>query len=180
MKDLLFFIAILPDEAIQKEVTGFKKYMQEHYNASHALKSPPHITLFPPFKWQPGRVNVLIQALDDFANDTNRFDLILKNFNSFPPRVLFVDVEKSEQLRTLQHDLEVCLKNKLYLQNDRNHGDFNPHMTIAHKDLDRTSYAKAWAYFSKQTYQRTFHVDAITLLEHKMGKWEPYENFALL
>jgi len=179
MKDLLFFIAILPNEDIQQEVTGFKEYMQEYFDASHALKSPPHITLFPPFKWNANRVNDLTQTLAYFAADYNSFTLQLNNFNSFPPRVLFVDVEKSEQLQGLQQNLQKYLLTKLHLVNDRDHPNFNPHMTIAHKDLKRALYPKAWAHFSKQTYRRAFHVSTITLLEHKGGRWEVYEEFGL-
>lgn len=179
MKEQLFFIAVLPDETIQQEVTDFKNYLAAHFGASHALKSPPHITLFPPFKWQSNRVDALAQALDDFAVEQDSFSLTLKNFSSFPPRVLFVDVAPSEYLRSLQQDLARYLEKELHLKNDRESHGFNAHMTIAHKDLKRELYSKAWVYFSKQTYERTFLVSAITLLEHKGGRWEVYEDFEL-
>lgn len=179
MKDILFFIAVLPDEQIQQEVTTFKNYLATHFDASHALRTPPHITLFPPFKWQSNRVNALINALDDFAAEKVSFTLALKNFGSFPPRVIYVDIEKSESLQLLQQDLEIFLSEKLHLKNERNQHGFNPHMTIAHKDLHRELYPEAWAYFSKQTYQRAFLVEAITLLQFKNGRWESYQTFPL-
>ncbi len=177
MSARLFFIAVLPDEQIQREVTGFKHYLTEQFGASHALKSPPHLTLFPPFKWQSNRVQELVQTLDDFAAEQTPFTLQLKNFSSFPPRVLFVDVARSEALRALQQDLEQYLAKQLQLVNEREQHGFNAHMTIAHKDLKRELYPKAWAYFAKQTYERTFLVETITLLEHQQGKWEAFEAF---
>ncbi|MFN7115774.1 MAG: 2'-5' RNA ligase family protein [Saprospiraceae bacterium] len=179
MKELLFFIALLPDEQIQQEVTAFKQYLARHFNATHALKSPPHITLFPPFKWQESRVNELCESLHNFTIEYHNFTLSLKNFSGFPPRVLFVDVEKSEALQALQRDLEIYLRKNLHLINERPHSTFNAHMTIAHKDLSRALYPQAWAHFSQQTYERTFPVHTITLLEHRRGKWEVYEKFEM-
>ena len=45
-----FFIAILPPETIQREITDFKEEIARDFKSSHALKSPPHITLLMPFR----------------------------------------------------------------------------------------------------------------------------------
>ena len=68
MTDHLFFIAVLPDEAIQAEVARFKHYAARHFKSSRALRSPAHITLFSPFRWPPDKLAQLegakIIALD--------------------------------------------------------------------------------------------------------------------
>ncbi|MDX1942168.1 MAG: 2'-5' RNA ligase family protein [Saprospiraceae bacterium] len=133
MRDLLLFIAVLPDVIIQREITQFKEYLSEHFGASHALKSPPHITLFPPFKWQEARIDELKTALDEFAAAAEAFELSLKNFNAFRPRVIYVDVEHNEALIKLQNKLEAFLESELQLKNERDQHGFNPHITIAHK-----------------------------------------------
>lgn len=179
MKEVLFFIAIVPDAQIQQEVTEFKNYLAEHFGASHALKSPPHITLFPPFKWPQDRVEALLEILHDFATGETRFEIILKNFNAFAPRVIYVDVMRNELLQNLQQKLENQLEKKFELKNDRGHHGFNPHMTIAHKDLKRWLFAAAWQYFSLQHYARIFEVENITLLRHNGSHWDIYKQFSL-
>ena len=48
-KKTLYFIAILPPDSIQKEVTDFKNHFLVKYGVRQALKSPPHITLLNPY-----------------------------------------------------------------------------------------------------------------------------------
>ncbi|MBK7871404.1 MAG: 2'-5' RNA ligase family protein [Saprospiraceae bacterium] len=179
MQELLFFIAVLPDAIIQQEVTRFKEYLSEHFGASHALKSPPHITLFPPFRWQENKLNELISILDKFAAAEKTFSLSLKNFNAFAPRVIYVDVERNESLQELQNKLETFLESELNLKNERGHHGFNPHMTIAHKDLKRELFPKAWQYFSQQEYARTCKIENITLLKYNKNRWDIFEAFPL-
>ncbi|MGK7915884.1 MAG: hypothetical protein AB4038_10100 [Prochloraceae cyanobacterium] len=46
MKQLkrLFFIALLPPEEIQQNVTKIQQHFAQVYSSRAALKSPPHIT----------------------------------------------------------------------------------------------------------------------------------------
>lgn len=179
MKEVLLFIAIVPDAQIQRDVTEFKEYLAEHFGASHALKSPPHITLFPPFNWPQDRVEALREMLLDFAAEEACFEIALKNFNAFAPRVIYVDVMPNESLQKLQQKLENQLEIIFDFKNDRGHHDFNPHMTIAHKDLKKWLFAEAWKYFSSQHYTRIFQVKSIALLQHNGRRWDIYEEFQL-
>lgn len=176
MKDPLFFVAILPDKQIQNEVTGFKQYCAERFGARHSLSSPPHITLVPPFDWPKDRLQALKDALDEFAIDQLPFDIQLVNFGSFPPRVLFVDIKPNKPLAAMAGKLALHLKEMTGLEQSSVHG-FNPHMTIAHRDLQKEVFPNAWAYFSKQTYQRTFTAEGLTLLRYGQGRWELEETF---
>jgi 2'-5' RNA ligase len=47
----LFFIALLPPLEVQEIATKIKLEFAEIYNSRAALKSPPHVTLQPPFRW---------------------------------------------------------------------------------------------------------------------------------
>lgn len=176
MKDPLFFIAILPDKQIQDEVTGFKQFCAERFGARHSLTSPPHITIVPPFGWPKPQLQVLKDALDDFVVDHTPFDIQLVNFGSFPPRVLFVGIGPNKQLAKMAGNLAIHLKETIGLEQTSSHG-FNPHMTIAHRDLQKEVFPNAWAYFSKQTYQRTFTAEGLTFLRYGQGQWELEETF---
>ncbi len=178
MKDPLFFIAILPDASIQKEVTAFKQYCAKHFNASHSLTSPPHITLIPPFPWSMGNLQKLGDALEDFAARQQPFPISLENFGAFPPRVIFVEIKPNQQLEALQASLAKHLEITIGLKKEDDR-PFNPHLTIAHRDLQRRIFPDAWAHFSTEEYQRTFQADHLTLLRHTQRKWEIEEEFFL-
>ena len=176
MQHPLYFIALLPDLEIQQEVTAFKQECAVQFNASHALKSPPHITLIPPFRWNPKEMEKLKLSLVDFAFDQLSFSIYLNGFASFPPRVLFVDVEQNETLVALQSDLLKHLQQQLHFKN-KNAQRFHPHMTIAHRDLEEAVFPTAWAYFSKIKYERQCLAGDLVLLQHINRKWEILERF---
>lgn len=176
MSEQLYFIAVIPDEEICREVTRFKQYAARHFNSRRALRSPPHITLIPPFRWANSRLSELESSLGVFSAKVSPFRLDLHHFGSFPGRVIFVEVLPNERLSLLQQHLEKYLAENLQLSNGGRKG-FHPHMTIAFKDLKRSVFPAAWAYFSRQVYVRTFAVSALVLLQHQASGWVEYGHF---
>lgn len=172
----LFFIALLPPEDIQEEVTAFKQYVAAHFNSKHALRSPPHITLIPPFRWLSSERSKLIQFLEDFHFSTSSFELILQGFDCFAPRVIFVDVRPEALLEQLQEALKTAIASQLGIENRGPFG-FHPHMTIAFRDLHQNLFPKAWQYFSEQSYHSTFSVQNLTLLRHQQKGWQVEGSF---
>ncbi len=170
-------MAILPDEAIQAEVTTFKKQLSDRFGAVHALRSPPHITLFPPFKWDSAQLEALCAVLKRFSTVWRPFEVQLRNFSAFPPRVLYVDVAENHALIQIQSVLESTLAAELRLRPDRPYG-FRPHMTVAHKDLKREDFPAAWNYFSQQRYERIFQAEGLTLLRYSGARWELFHTFS--
>lgn len=167
----LFFIALLPPPAIREEVLAFKEYAAAHFGSSRALRSPAHITLFPPFQLPMSKVGALERELQHFSADRVSFSLALDGFSNFPPRVIFVNVPPNQELSDLQEALQAHLENQLGLTYPGTYG-FHPHMTVAFKDLRKSQYQPAWEYFQPITYQREFEVDAVTLLVHDGKYWQ--------
>lgn len=174
----LFFIAILPPFEIQEEVTAFKKYAAEHFDSKHALRSPPHITLIPPFRWDTAQQSQLIQFLSAYSFAPSSFDLKLKNFDCFAPRVIFVDLEPEPTLSEMQAHLASAIQSELGITHRGPFG-FHPHMTIAFRDLSTSIFPKAWKHFSAQSYQRSFRVDGLVLLQHSPHGWQITQSFPL-
>lgn len=170
-KGRLFFIALLPDEPIQEEITAFKLECARSFQSIHALKTPPHLTLIPPFFWQEERLPELEKALRQFAAEQQGMDVELSGFNNFPPKVIFVNVIENQQLRSLQAALFHYLQTSIGLTDEKGRR-FHPHLTIAHRDLKALIFPQAWAHFSKIAYSQTFKANRITLLEHLKGRWE--------
>ncbi|MBE9014983.1 2'-5' RNA ligase family protein, partial [Chroococcidiopsidales cyanobacterium LEGE 13417] len=109
----LFFVALLPPLDIQDDATQIKQYFATQYHSCAALKSPPHITLQPPFRWLNANTPALEECLQEFARDRASIPITLNGFAAFPPRVIYIDVVRSAELLTLQADLMAQLAAKL-------------------------------------------------------------------
>jgi 2'-5' RNA ligase len=175
----LFFIALLPPQELQSEITQIKQYFSQTYDSRHALKSPPHITLQPPFKWSISDLNTLEQCLTSFTQQQNSFVVNLSGFNAFPPRVIYVDVVKTVELVNLQKNLVAHLENHLErLKNPSKHHNFTPHMTVAFRDLTRKNFRAAWTEFKSKPIQYEFIAHQLTLLLHTGKHWHIQQEFA--
>ncbi|MEM9897037.1 MAG: 2'-5' RNA ligase family protein [Bacteroidota bacterium] len=170
-----FFIAILPPETIQREITDFKEEIARDFKSSHALKSPPHITLLMPFRWKTAKSEQLITTVNELNLQVAPFEIKLRDFDFFDPRVVFVAVEKTEELVSLQKRvITTCRYNlKIDLGNYRDL-PFHPHVTIGFRDLKKEEFFKAKEVFRKRQYEARFTCERMSLLKHDGEQWEPF------
>ncbi|HXB40835.1 MAG TPA: RNA 2',3'-cyclic phosphodiesterase [Bacteroidia bacterium] len=172
-----YFLAIVLPEPLQQEVMVLKEYVKEHFNSKAALRSPAHITLHMPFEWKSEKEETLIETLQKFKFKET-FQIELKNFSCFEPRVVYVDVIKNETLNQLQKELVKHVRLNLNLLNEaQNMRGFHPHATIAFRDLNKNRFNQAWEHFKHQTYNGAFTAGNLHLLKHSPGKWEVYREF---
>jgi 2'-5' RNA ligase len=175
-----YFLAIIPPSPVFEEALEFKNYFKQRYNSKASLNSPPHITLHMPFRWKEEKENDLIARLNTFESGIKPFNLQLLNFNSFPPRVIFIDVAENENLFALQKKLLRFSKKELNLFNaDYKDQPFHPHLTLAFRDLKKSMYGEAWQEFSCKLYSADFLVDRFVLLKHNGRVWEPLSDIML-
>lgn len=178
--DKLYFVAIVPPSPIYEEAFEQKVYFKTKYNSKASLNSPPHITLHMPFKWKESDEAHLANHLETFAQERPPITIQLKGFSSFPPKVIFINVEISAELRGLQKDLERYFKRELNLFNAKYKDlPFHPHLTLAFRDLKKPNYQKAWEEFIGKNYEATFMADRIALLKHSGAIWEVFRQFEL-
>lgn len=176
----LYFIAITPDDVVSKEVVALKNHMASTYSSRAALTSPPHITLYPPFKMDSEKENAIINSINDFVKEKKSFSFKLNGFGCFKPRVIFINPEKSNELNMLQQQLLLHLKTSINLYDSQNERTYHPHMTIATRDLQKEYFFKAWDEFQNKKFNATFNVDSIVLLKHNGKNWLIYKIFRLL
>ena len=88
---MLHFIAIVAPPAIDEQVLVWKKYMEQEYGCKVALRSPAHITLVPPFNMPSEKEKMLGQHLALFSSGEKSFSIQLRDFDSFAPKVIFVN-----------------------------------------------------------------------------------------
>jgi 2'-5' RNA ligase len=169
----LYFYALIPPEDIQSYVSGVKMDFKERFESVHALKSPPHITLIPPFRYKSVSEDQLIKTLDNFTFQESKLNLSLKDFGFFPPRVVFIKVDKSEILKSMFYRFKKHMDRKLDLSSfTRGSIKFSPHMTVAHRDLTRENFNKAKPIYEEKQILFEFEVNGISLLKHDGKKWQ--------
>lgn len=175
-----YFIAIVPPSPVYDDALEQKQYFKDHYQSKASLNSPPHITLHMPFKWREDREADLAQQLNAFAGNFQPFTITLDNFSSFPPRVIFINVVKSEELEQLYVELKRFCKRELNLFNaDYKEQPFHPHLTLAFRDLKKPNYQRAWDEFEKKKYRAEFAAKSIALLKHDGKTWQVRQEFSL-
>ncbi|MCS7035877.1 MAG: 2'-5' RNA ligase family protein [Saprospiraceae bacterium] len=177
-EQLLLFIAIMPSRAVQEEVTAMKQYIADKWGPRHALKSPAHITLQPPFQWSEEAMPELKERLRHFASAQKPFWVVLNDYGAFAPKVFFIKPELSPQIKTLFARLRKTLETELHFVYDKkNERPFHPHMTLAHRDMPPTVFDQIWADFQERPYYRTFAVNSLALLRWMGDCWEVHEEF---
>ena len=150
--------------------------MKTRFGASHALKSPAHITLQMPFRREENRELVMIENLKQFAGKEIGFEIELDGFDCFPPRVLFIKIIDHNPVKEFRGRVKKLLQNKLGLRyNDT--FEFHPHMTIATRDLSTDAFEKAWPEFQTRKFIASFQVKSLFLLKHNGKHWEIYREF---
>lgn len=174
----LYFIAIIPPAPIFEQAWILKHYFKDTYNSKASLNSPPHITLHMPFKWKETKEMKLISGLELFAEDHGSFAIQLENFNCFKPRVIYIDVIRSEPLNNLQRQLSKFCRTEFNLFNaDHRDQPFHPHLTLAFRDLRKNMFLKAWEEFSVRKFEGNWPVNSFTLLKHDGSRWIPLKEF---
>jgi 2'-5' RNA ligase len=173
-----FFIAVVPPQPIFHSIQLLKQHIQTEYGSCGSMLSPPHITLHMPFEVNDVKEKKLSQLLTAFASKQKSFSVSLKGKDGFEPRVVYINVDKTEALLNLQRNLcyEMAKVLNIFNQRDDKKG-FTPHMTIAFRDLKKDDYYsimnKAWLY----DFTAEFNCNSIALL-HKSDKiWEIHEVF---
>lgn len=168
----MYYIAIIAPEEINQEVLKWKNYFKDHFECTVALKSPAHITLIPPFWMKDDLENDLVNSIKNFSITKNKFAITLRDFAAFKPKVIFVDIVKSEILHVLYQSFAdfILSENKFPLKKDER--PFHPHVTLATRDLYKKAFQEAWEIFSKKKYEALWIVNGISLLRHNKKNWD--------
>ncbi|MCU0458286.1 MAG: 2'-5' RNA ligase family protein [Bacteroidales bacterium] len=173
----LYFIALIPGKELRDRVRAVKERMKAVYNAGHALKSPAHITLQMPFRWNSREEPVIIAALEKLALGERSFKTGLNGFGCFPQRVIFIKIENHEAIRSLHGRLKKVLKGDLGFPGTEIMNDVQPHITVATRDLTKDAFREAWPAIQHEEFRGSFEVNSLFLLKHNGKSWDIYKEF---
>ncbi|MEQ8477030.1 2'-5' RNA ligase family protein [Fulvivirga sp.] len=174
----LYFLAVIPPEPILGECQAHKNQFYEKYNSKASLNSPPHVTVHMPFKLRESKEDQLVEVISRGVNDLSNFSLQLDGYDHFGQRVIYVKVVDSEPLLALFLKVRKVMKVNFNIFNaDYKNRGFNPHITLAFRDLKREAFKEAWPEFEKATYDKSFEVQSLVLLKHDGEKWHQLKEF---
>ena len=168
----MYFVALVAPREINQQVLKWKNYFKEHFKCIVALKSPAHITLIPPFWMNEELEDALISSINEFSATKNKFELQLKDFAAFKPKVIYVDVIKNEMLIELYDSLFNFIQAENTYPLNKEDRPFHPHVTLATRDLYKKAFFEAWEIFSTKKYEASWLVDGISLLRHNKKNWD--------
>ena len=175
-----YFVALVPPEPVYAQTWEWKEWFRNQYDTHKALNSPPHITLQMPFHWREDREERLPAVMKPVAEAHQAFALSLPGFAAFPPRVIYLDVAKSEPLFTFQKSLTRQLRRELGIHHatHKNNG-FVPHLTVAFRDLKKEAFTQAWQEVQEKTLDYTWQQTNVTLLKHDGQRWQRHIDIDL-
>ncbi len=172
----LHFWALIPSDPVQKEITAFKLEAGQLFHTTKALRSPAHVTLIPPFRGSDRQILDIDLCVAEVAQTFQPFDLVCQGFGCFAPRVIFVSLLASDELRLLHQTLTICSP-KAEGPAIPYPSRFHPHMTVAFRDLDRQVFSAAWTHFQSRPYERSWTATGIWRLTHAGASWHPQRFF---
>ena len=179
--EILLFIALLPPQDIQERANQIKQHFADNYQSRRAFKSPPHITLQPPFEWEKADLPILVQHLEKFSSNQINIPVTIEGFGAFPPRVIYLKPLKTPELMSIQKALATYLENSLnIIHKPSKNRPFSPHVTVALRDLTKKNFHLAWEEFEHRQFSAKFTIPRLTLLIHKDKKWEIAQEFNFL
>jgi 2'-5' RNA ligase len=171
----LFYAAIACPDSINEKIEEMKAHMEVTYGCRAARKSPAHLTVIPPFRAEDELQSSLLDFVTTFNIGFVPFDITLNGYGQFGERVLFVDVEgPNENLLHLEKECMVDFSAQFPGIIFGMKPEFNPHVTIATRDIPEGTLQSARTYF-EQNYpvNESFSANALTLYRLENGWWKP-------
>lgn len=171
-----YFVALIPPEPIQSEVQKIKEHFRDEYFSRGALRSPGHVTLLMPFLWKQKKEEQLNDLLVQ-ATNVKSFSLTFDGYGAFVPRTIFIKNQESLELIDFQKGLAQFAKRNMNLFNATHNRGYNPHMTVAFRDLKKDRFATAWEEFKDKPFYAEYQVSSFWLLKHDGERWNAYREF---
>jgi len=170
----LFYIAVSCPPEIDEKIEGMKAYMEQEYGCKAARKSPAHLTIVPPFRAEDELEAKLSEFVTTFNVGMLPFEIKLKDYGQFAERVLFVDVDRpNESLAALEKETMIEFSEKFPAIIFGMKPDFNPHVTIATRDIPEGTLENAKRYFEENhPVDLSFEAKELSLFRLENGWWK--------
>ena len=163
-----YFIAVTIPDPLNSEIESIKKNISEKYGTKSVLKSPPHITIVPPFFW--GNEEGLIKSVIEFTFP--EFKIELNGYNSFPLGVVYIDVVENNSLQELNTQFSNYFADTCFQLNKRHPFPFQPHITVGNRDWKKEQFNLCWNEMKDKKFLGSFSFTKLSLLKNVNGLWK--------
>jgi 2'-5' RNA ligase len=171
----LYFIAIIPPKEICDSIIAIQSEFVIHFGSKAALKVIPHITIKAPFKLPVSAHPELEKWFLNLSIPIDPFQVELGNFGAFANKkhpVIYIHPVINPSLVALHNEITHRLELSFpELKSRETHRDFNPHVTVAFKDLSSYQFREAWKLYQSKEYRAVFVATQIHLLHHDGSRW---------
>lgn len=167
----LYFAGISVPEPYSLTIRKMQEVFRDTFGAVHALNSPPHITLIPPFRASSDDFDWLINSFCDLLADVDRFPIQISDFGSFGEKVVYVNVCISNHLRDLYERLSEPFEARFPAIEIRSRA-FHPHVTLASRDLPPGQFSSSMRWLGTMQLKASFTVESVTFYRHHLRHWE--------
>jgi 2'-5' RNA ligase len=167
-----YFIGLLPPPALETSLHQVKADLKTHFQVKYALQSPAHLTLKMPFRYKEAKEQELVICFTSLLEEQPSFTLQLKGIGQFGRRNIHHQLVHSSPLLELQTKLRGFCKRYLHLVEELSDRNFQPHITLAYKDLKEVHFEEVLAFAKKNAVQAEFLVDRAYLLKNVEGRWK--------
>lgn len=176
------FIGILTPPDLTAAVEEARGWMKKSWGCRSGMKTPPHITLIPPFPQLPGTpepeendLTNFVRGLNTELRDSHRLplEIALEGVGHFGPRTLFFSVKPTPALVNLQSAMEARIRERWPDLLGKN--TFHPHLTVANRDIPPEALAPSLEWLGKRAPSRQFPCSRVTLFLWKEEQWKVHE-----
>jgi len=171
-EDKLYFLALLPDEQTSRLIESIKREIKDKYGFSYALRLPAHITLQAPFRCSGICELNMKDIVKKVGRNNEKFTLNLAGISHYEERVLFAGIQEDNRLNAIHHSLQSSLMQSKCLPLTQLSENFNPHMTLAYRDIDREQFDTLWSFYKHKELKSSFEVIQLGLYKHGAEGWE--------
>ncbi len=166
-----YFVGLLLPPAFESQFNKLKQGFAEQFQVKYALQAPSHLTLKMPFRYREAKERELGARLITLLEAQAPFQLQLADIGHFGRRNIHQQVMPSEPLIQLQTTLRSFCKRSLHLVEELSDRNFQPHVTLAYKDLKPSYFEEVLAFARKNAGHGEFLVEQAYLLKKVEGRW---------
>ncbi len=167
-----YFIGLLPPAVIEAQFKTLKQGFAEQFHVKYTLQAPAHLTLKMPFRYKEAKERELAARLTAALETQAPFQLKLTRIGHFGRRNIHQQVASSESLMQLQTTLRSFCKRSLHLVEELSDRNFQPHLTLAYKDLKPIHFEEVLEFARQNAVQGDFLVERAYLLKNVENRWQ--------
>jgi 2'-5' RNA ligase len=170
------FVAVLAPDDIATLIMDLRSWMGARYGCSSGFRTPPHITLLPPFTFT-GKVRLLEDVIEAAAAECTIFTARAEGFGAFAERTVFAHIQEDAAWKQTQKVVRKEIASLLPGIARADKRPFVPHLTIANRDIPLGGVAGALEYMATLELDKQFAVDHLALLEMCSGRWDVHSVY---